>query len=55
MKRSTIFQRLSSAAAEMSYGLEPGNFDKIVVNDDLETAYNDLREFILPEIEKIGL
>ena len=39
----------------MSYGLEPGNFDKIVVNDDLETAYNDLREFILPEIEKIGL
>lgn len=48
------FQRLSSAAAEMAYGEEEGNFDIIIVNDDLDTAYQKLREFVLPEIEKIG-
>ena len=37
----------------MSYGEEEGNFDIIIVNDDLETAYQKLREFVLPEIEKI--
>ena len=44
---------MSSAASEMSYGEEEGNFDIIIVNDDLETAYQKLREFVLPEIEKI--
>ena len=38
----------------MAYGEEEGNFDIIIVNDDLDTAYSQLREFILPEIEKIN-
>ena len=33
----------------MEYGEEEGNFDIIVVNDDLETAYGELREFAKPE------
>ena len=37
----------------MSYGLEPGNFDTVIINDDLEAAYQKLREFVLPEIEKL--
>ncbi len=37
----------------MDYGEEPGNFDIIIVNDDLETAYTELRDFIMPEIEKL--
>ena len=32
-------KRLGAAAAEMEYGEEEGNFDIIIVNDDLETAY----------------
>jgi hypothetical protein len=38
----------------MAYGEEEGNFDIIIVNDDLDSAYQKLREFVLPEIEKIG-
>ena len=45
--------RLGAAAAEMEYGETPGNFDIIIVNDQLDTAYLDLRNFILPEIEKL--
>ncbi len=44
---------MSSAAAEMSYGEKAGNFDIVIVNDDLDTAYQKLREFVLPEVEKI--
>ena len=45
--------RLGAAAAEMEYGETPGNFDIIIINDQLDTAYLDLRNFILPEIEKL--
>ncbi|CAM9617499.1 unnamed protein product, partial [Discosporangium mesarthrocarpum] len=37
-----IQKRLGNAMAEMEYGTEPGNFNKILVNDDLEVAYRDL-------------
>ena len=37
----------------MEYGETAGNFDIIIVNDLLENAYIDLRNFILPEIEKL--
>ena len=44
---------MGAAAAEMEYGETTGNFDIIIVNDQLENAYIDLRNFILPEIEKL--
>ena len=40
-------QRLGNAAKEMEYGEGEGNFDIIIVNDDLETAYRQLREFVI--------
>ena len=43
-------QRLRSAAEEMEYGEAEGNFDVIIVNDDLDDAYQQLREFIVPKI-----
>ena len=46
-------KRLGAAAAEMEYGEEEGNFDVIIVNDDLETAYVNLRDFVMPELEKL--
>ena len=49
----SLSKRLGAAAAEMEYGEAEGNFDTIIVNDDLETAYHNLRDFIMPEINKI--
>ena len=49
----SLSKRLGAAAAEMEYGEAEGNFDTIIVNDDLETAYYNLRDFIMPEINKI--
>ena len=37
----------------MEYGEAEGNFDTIIVNDDLETAYSNLRDFVIPELEKL--
>ena len=37
----------------MEYGETEGNFDVIIVNDDLESAYAKLKEFIVPELEKL--
>ena len=37
----------------MEYGEEEGNFDIIIVNDDLETAYVHLRDFVIPELERL--
>ena len=47
-------QRLGAAAKEMEYGEEEGNFDIIIVNDELDTAYEKLREFILKNVEGLG-
>ena len=49
----SLGKRLGAAAAEMEYGETEGNFDIIIVNDDLETAYTKLRDFIIPELEKL--
>ena len=49
-----VFQRLGAAASEMEFGEEEGNFDIIIVNDDLDTAYQKLREFVLKQVEGLG-
>jgi len=49
----SLAKRLGAAAAEMEYGEEKGNFDVIIINDDLEKAYEGLRDFIMPDIEKL--
>ena len=35
----------------MEYGEEEGNFDEVIVNDDLETAYEKLKAFLGEELE----
>lgn len=34
-------------------GNEPGNFDVVIVNDQLDKAYNELKEFLTPFIEEV--
>jgi len=46
----SLARRLSAANAEMEYGETPGNFDIVIVNDDLEKAFQELRTFMLPKI-----
>ncbi|KAG9325441.1 hypothetical protein KVV02_004754 [Mortierella alpina] len=41
-----IQKRLDRARAEWEYGQDPANFDRVVVNDELEQAYEDLCDFI---------
>eukprot|EP00842_Homolaphlyctis_polyrhiza_P005418 jgi/Hompol1/5878/HPOL_000177-RA len=40
-------KRLDAAKRELAWGLKPGSVDVIIVNDDLEKAYHDLRKAIL--------
>jgi guanylate kinase len=34
--------RLGNAAAELAYGTAPGNFDRVVVNNDLEACFAEV-------------
>eukprot|EP00090_Calanus_glacialis_P020739 TRINITY_DN31_c0_g1_i1.p1 TRINITY_DN31_c0_g1~~TRINITY_DN31_c0_g1_i1.p1 ORF type:complete len:240 (+),score=56.71 TRINITY_DN31_c0_g1_i1:33-752(+) len=47
----SLAKRLAAADAEMEYGETPGNFDIVIVNDDLEKAYSKLRAYMLPKID----
>ena len=49
----SIQKRLSVAASEIEYGDTPGNFDLIIVNDDVEAAGNKMKEFIQPYVEEL--
>ena len=40
-------KRLDQAAKEMAFSYEDGVHDKIVINDDLEKAYEEVDEWIL--------
>uniref|UniRef100_A0A6A7G2J6 guanylate kinase n=1 Tax=Hirondellea gigas TaxID=1518452 RepID=A0A6A7G2J6_9CRUS len=40
--------RMEAVAQEIQYGTHPGNFDAVIVNDDLDTAYKELRAFLDP-------
>ncbi|KAG0172786.1 hypothetical protein DFQ28_002946 [Apophysomyces sp. BC1034] len=41
--------RLDSSKKEMEYAKQPGSYDRVIINDNLETAYNELRDAIFIE------
>ncbi|PWY66140.1 guanylate kinase [Aspergillus sclerotioniger CBS 115572] len=43
----SLMKRLTQAKNELEFSKEPGAHDKIVVNDDLEKAYTELRDWII--------
>ncbi|KAF7595734.1 hypothetical protein BBP40_004865 [Aspergillus hancockii] len=43
----SLKKRLAQAKNELEYAKEPGAHDKVVVNDDLEKAYTELRDWIV--------
>ncbi|KAK7085738.1 guanylate kinase [Halocaridina rubra] len=46
----SLTKRLETAKKELEYGVEE-NFDKIIVNDSVDEAYSELKEFILPMLD----
>lgn len=49
----SLQKRLQIAKVEMEYGRDPANFDIVIVNDQLEKSYHELKEFLLPVINQI--
>jgi guanylate kinase len=45
-KEEDVVRRLGNARKEVEYGWVEGNFDKIVVNGELDDAYRDLVGYI---------
>jgi guanylate kinase len=45
-KEDSIQKRLRQAKLELEYSKTEGVHDKIIVNDDLEAAYEELRAFV---------
>lgn len=48
-KEESIQKRLAQAKLELEYSKTPGVHDLIIQNDDLETAYKELEDFIFKE------
>lgn len=50
-QEDSLKKRLETARREIKFGQEPGNFNIIILNDNLDKAYNELRDFITQNIE----
>eukprot|EP00042_Codosiga_hollandica_P043683 m.417968 g.417968 ORF g.417968 m.417968 type:complete len:225 (-) comp56621_c0_seq7:1639-2313(-) len=48
----SLAARLGNAKREMDYGNTPGNFDKVIINDDIDTAYAELVDFLKDDIAR---
>ncbi|XP_045527502.1 guanylate kinase isoform X2 [Pieris brassicae] len=45
-QEDALQKRLEQARHEIEYGMEPGNFHILILNDSIEKAYTELRDFI---------
>ncbi|CAB3239878.1 unnamed protein product [Arctia plantaginis] len=50
-QEDAVQKRLDTAKKEITFGQEPGNFHIIILNDNLNKAYSELREFISKNVE----
>ncbi|KAK3318782.1 guanylate kinase [Apodospora peruviana] len=51
-KEEDILKRLAQAKNELEYSNTPGVHDKIIVNRDLEVAYNELKDFVYAPVDQ---
>ncbi|XP_041100617.1 guanylate kinase isoform X1 [Polyodon spathula] len=49
----SLQKRLDAARTDMEISNEPGLFDIVIINDDLEEAYGKLKSVLIEEIEKV--
>lgn len=50
----SLSKRLGRAEEEIEYGEQEGNFDLLVLNDNLKVAYETLENFLIKEIEDLS-
>lgn len=48
-KEEAIKERLAQATNEIEYSRTPGVHDQIIINDDLEKAWQEFKAFCVPE------
>lgn len=48
----SLHRRLSVVREEIRFGETDGNFDTVIINDDMMSAYNQLEEFVTCELSK---
>lgn len=48
---SSLAVRLQAAQSEIDYGLTPRNFHYIIINEDVEKAYDELKNIIFKEVQ----
>ncbi|KAF9421620.1 hypothetical protein HW555_002553 [Spodoptera exigua] len=51
-EEEALKKRLDTARKEIIFGQEPGNFHIIILNDNLDKAYSELRDFISQNMEE---
>ncbi|XP_037104804.1 guanylate kinase 1b isoform X2 [Syngnathus acus] len=49
----SLQKRLEAARIDMELSKEPGVFDVVIINDDLERAYDELKAILNDEIQKV--
>ncbi|NP_001087146.1 guanylate kinase 1 L homeolog isoform X2 [Xenopus laevis] len=49
----SLQKRLNAAIEDLEISKEPGLFDAVIVNDDLEEAYNKLKGILAKEIKQV--
>uniref|UniRef100_A0A3P8WCA9 Guanylate kinase 1b n=1 Tax=Cynoglossus semilaevis TaxID=244447 RepID=A0A3P8WCA9_CYNSE len=49
----SLQKRLDAARIDMELSKEPGVFDIVIINDDLERAYEELKDVLTEEINKV--
>ncbi|KAF3699448.1 Guanylate kinase [Channa argus] len=49
----SLQKRLRAAKVDMEFSKEPGVFDVVIVNDNLDDAYDQLKNTLLEEINKV--
>ncbi|KAI8097087.1 guanylate kinase [Halteromyces radiatus] len=48
-KEEAVLARLAASKLELAYAQEPNAYDTIIINDDLDTAYNSLQSAIFEQ------
>ncbi|KAK2907899.1 guanylate kinase 1b [Channa argus] len=49
----SLQKRLEAARIDMELSKEPGVFDVVIINDDVERAYEELKDILNEEIKKV--
>ncbi|XP_069770997.1 guanylate kinase isoform X3 [Narcine bancroftii] len=50
--KESLERRLTAAKLAIEFSKEPGMFDMVIINDNLEDAYSQMRSVLLEEIKK---